>query len=52
MSNKPFHYQDPFPLSQDQTEYYLLTRDYVSVSEFEGQEILKVDPQALTLLAQ
>ena len=52
MSNKPFHYQDPFPLSQDRTEYYLLTRDYVSVSEFEGQEILKVDPQALTLLAQ
>ncbi len=39
-------------LSKDQTEYYLLTRDHVSVSEFEGQEILKVDPQALTLLAQ
>ena len=52
MSNKPFHYQDPFPLSKDQTEYYLLTRDHVSVSELEGQEILKVDPQALTLLAQ
>jgi len=52
MSNKPFHYQDPFPLAKDQTEYYLLTRDYVSVSEFEGQEILKVEPQALTLLAQ
>lgn len=52
MSNKPFHYQDPFPLSKDLTEYYLLTRDHVSVSEFEGQEILKVDPQALTLLAQ
>ncbi|HDR2363532.1 TPA: fumarate hydratase, partial [Enterobacter asburiae] len=52
MSNKPFHYQDPFPLSKDRTEYYLLTRDHVSVSEFEGQEILKVDPQALTLLAQ
>ena len=52
MSNKPFHYQDPVPLSKDRTEYYLLTRDHVSVSEFEGQEILKVDPQALTLLAQ
>ena len=52
MSNKPFHYRDPFPLGKDQTEYYLLTRDHVSVSEFEGQEILKVDPQALTLLAQ
>ncbi len=52
MSNKPFHYQEPFPLKPDDTEYYLLTRDHVSVAEFEGQEVLKVDPQALTLLAQ
>ena len=52
MSNKPFQYQDPFPLNKDQTEYYLLSSDHVSVAEFEGQEILKVDPQALTLLAQ
>ena len=52
MSNKPFHYQDPFPLKKDDTEYYLLSRDHVSVSEFEGQEILKVAPEALTLLAQ
>ncbi len=29
-----------------------LTSEYVSVAEFEGQEILKVDPQALTLLAR
>jgi fumarate hydratase class I len=52
MSNKPFHYQEPFPLKPDDTEYYLLTRDHVCVTEFEGQEVLKVDPQALTLLAQ
>ncbi len=52
MSNKPFYYQDPFPLAKDETEYYLLTKDHVSVSEFEGQEILKVAPEALTLLAQ
>ncbi|MTD39745.1 class I fumarate hydratase [Erwinia sp. CPCC 100877] len=52
MSNKPFHYQEPFPLKPDDTEYYLLTRDHVSVAEFEGQEVLKVAPQALTLLAQ
>ncbi|WP_374756230.1 hypothetical protein, partial [Escherichia coli] len=25
MSNKPFHYQAPFPLKKDDTEYYLLT---------------------------
>ncbi|NDJ57389.1 fumarate hydratase [Enterobacteriaceae bacterium 4M9] len=52
MSNKPFQYQEPFPLKKDDTEYYLLTSDYVSVSEFEGQEVLKVEPHALTLLAQ
>ncbi|VEI41976.1 fumarate hydratase class I, aerobic [Citrobacter youngae] len=52
MSNKPFHYQHPFPLKKDDTEYYLLTSDYVSVAEFEGQEIVKVAPEALTLLAR
>lgn len=29
MSNKPFVYQDPFPLKKDDTEYYLLSSDYV-----------------------
>lgn len=52
MSNKPFFYQDPFPLKKDDTEYYLLTSEHVSVAEFEGQEILKVAPEALTLLAR
>ncbi|MTD26211.1 class I fumarate hydratase FumA [Erwinia sorbitola] len=52
MSKKPFYYQSPFPLAKEDTEYYLLTSDHVSVTEFEGQEILKVEPQALTLLAQ
>lgn len=52
MSNKPFHYQAPFPLKKDDTEYYLLTSEHVSVSEFEGQEILKVALEALTLLAR
>ncbi|WP_421356427.1 class I fumarate hydratase FumA [Pseudocitrobacter faecalis] len=52
MSNKPFVYQNPFPLGKDDTEYYLLSREHVSVAEFEGQEILKVEPEALTLLAQ
>ena len=52
MSNIPFHYQEPFPVTDDDTDYYLLSSDYVSVAEFEGQEILKVAPEALTLLAQ
>ncbi|MFS9588681.1 class I fumarate hydratase FumA [Enterobacter hormaechei] len=52
MSNKPFIYQNPFPLAHDDTEYYLLTKEHVSVAEFDGQEVLKVEPEALTLLAQ
>lgn len=52
MSNKPFYYQNPFPLAKDDTEYYLLSREHVSVASFEGEEVLKVAPKALTLLAQ
>ena len=46
-----FKYAPMFQLGKDETEYYLLTKDYVSVSEFEGHEILKVQPEALTLMA-
>ena len=52
MSNKPFIYQAPFPRGKDNPEYYLLTSDYVSVADFDGETILKVEPEALTLLAQ
>ncbi len=52
MATKPFIYQEPFPMSEDKTEYYLLTKDHVSVSEFEGKEILKVSAEGLTLMAQ
>ncbi|MGS2872571.1 class I fumarate hydratase FumA [Enterobacter huaxiensis] len=52
MSNKPYFYQNPFPLEHDDTEYYLLTKEHVSVAEFNGQEVLNVEPEALTLLAQ
>ncbi|HBT85323.1 MAG: fumarate hydratase [Fermentimonas sp.] len=52
MATKPFIYQEPFPMSEDKTEYYLLTKDYVSVAEFEGKEILKVSTEGLTLMAQ
>lgn len=50
--DKPFKYQDPFPLGKDKTEYYLLTKDHVSVSTFDGQEILKVAPEGLTYMAR
>jgi len=47
-----FAYQDPFPLAKDETRYRLLTKDHVSVTECDGGEILKVEPEALTLLAR
>ena len=52
MPTPPFVYQDPFPLEADDTEYRLLSREGVSTTTFEGQEILKVDPEALAFLAQ
>jgi len=51
MSTPPFKYQDPFPMGKDDTEYYKLTDEGVSVSSFEGKEILKVAPEVLTKLA-
>ncbi len=51
MATPLFKYQPMFPLGPDTTEYYLLTKDYVSVSEFEGKPILKVAPEGLTAMA-
>jgi len=47
-----FAYQDPFPLQRDDTQYRHLTSDFVSVAEFDGDEVLKVDPEGLTRLAR
>ncbi len=53
MATKPeFKYAHMFQLGEDTTEYYLLTKDYVSVGDFEGKPILKVAPEALTLLSR
>ena len=38
-------------MGKDETEYFLLSKEHLSVGTFEGQEILKVAPEALTLLA-
>ncbi len=48
-----FFYQEPFPLTKDTTSYYKIegSEKYVKVVEFDGQEVLKVEPEALTLLA-
>lgn len=51
MPTKPFHYQEPFPLGPDTTEYRLITKDYVKVENWNGHEMLVVDPEALTIIA-
>lgn len=51
MSQLPeFKYAPMFQTGKDDTEYELITKDYVSVSEFEGKPILKVQPEALSTL--
>ena len=52
MAQKPFVYQEPFPMSPDTTEYYHLTSDYVKVENWGGHEMLVVDPEALRVLAR
>ena len=46
-----FHYQPMFPLGEDKTEYYLLTKEHVSVGDFEGNPILKIEKEGLTKMA-
>lgn len=43
MATPPFKYQPMFEKGKDTTgKYYLFTKDYVSVGEFEGKPILKI----------
>ncbi|MGA1205008.1 MAG: fumarate hydratase [Opitutales bacterium] len=51
MSTPAFEYHKPFPTGEDQTEYRLVTKDHVSVKEFNGQPVLVVEPEGLELLA-
>ncbi|MBK1876756.1 fumarate hydratase [Pelagicoccus mobilis] len=52
MATPEFKYQPIIELGKDETEYRHLTDEFVSVEEFDGKEILKVDPEALTFLAK
>ncbi|HNP60477.1 MAG TPA: fumarate hydratase [Nitrospirales bacterium] len=47
-----FQYQEIFEHQADTTSYRKLTSDYVSTTNCEGQELVKVQPEALTLLAR
>ena len=47
-----YSYQEPYPLQGDNTEYKKLSSDHVSTSEFEGKTVLKIEREALKLLAK
>ncbi len=47
-----FHYQDPYPILKDTTEYRKITSDYVTVEKVGDREVLRIDPKGLELLAQ
>lgn len=52
MAQKEFKYQPTFPTGKDTTEYYLLTKEYVSTTELNGEEVLMVEPEGLRALAK
>jgi len=49
MENSVYH--KPFQLGKDETKYRSLGKDLVRVEKFKGQDVLVVDPKALSLLA-
>ena len=51
MPTAPFIYEPLLNLGTDDTQYRLLTKDHVQVKQFDGQDVLCVAPQALTLLS-
>lgn len=46
----PFNYAPMFQMGEDKTEYYRLTDKFVSLGEFEGQPILKIEKEGITTL--
>src|SRR3954449_4146645 len=50
MSDAGFH--ELLPLGEDRTPYRKLTGDHVATASFEGERIVKVAPEALSLLAR
>ncbi len=52
MATKPFVYQTPYPLKKDTTRYRKIdgSEKLVSVKNFQGQDVIGVSSEALTLL--
>jgi fumarate hydratase class I len=53
MATPDFFYQDPFPLAKDETKYRKIegSEKYVTVEQFAGKDVVRVCPEALTILA-
>ena len=47
-----FQYESPFQYGSDETPYRLLSKEYLSTIDVGGRKLLKVEPEALTLLAR
>lgn len=52
MAIPEFKYQKPFPMGEDKTEYYLLSKEGVRVEQFAGREMLCIEPEALRQLSR
>lgn len=53
MKTPTFAYQELFTHEHgEQTEYRLLTKDFVSTAEFAGRTVVKVEPEAIAYLTQ
>jgi fumarate hydratase, class I len=50
MSEAAFH--ELFPLGEDNAPYKKLTGDHVSLAAFDGERMVKIAPEALTILAR
>ncbi len=47
-----YSYQKLFSLGADTSEYYLLTKKHVNISEFEGQKIIRIEKEGLVEIAR
>ncbi|PCJ57272.1 MAG: fumarate hydratase [Planctomycetota bacterium] len=47
-----FNYQEPLPLDGDNTIYEKISSEYISTIEVDGKKVLKVEKEALELLAR
>lgn len=47
-----FLFEDLFQMGDDTTQYHLISKDYVSTEKFNSEEILKVAPEGLRLIAR